>query len=98
LNITRTKREFSTPGLCNVSDSIYTMSDTTLSSSTMSLKQFAAKEYRGAPLLDRMDVRYPRRLATWVKTHALTHNVTDSTVLRYAVEQYAKENGFDSGR
>ena len=43
-------------------------------------------------------VRYPQRLATWVRTHAMTHHVSDSSVLRFALEQYAKANGYDAHR
>ena len=42
-----------------------------------SLKQFAVDELRGAPLRQMVAVRYTQRLATWVKTHALAHNVSD---------------------
>ena len=74
------------------------MSDSKSISPMPSLKQFSVVEQRGAPLRQRLDVRYTQRLATWVKTHAMTHSVSDSTVLRYAVEQYAIANGYDAHR
>ena len=51
-----------------------------------SLKQFAVDELHGAPLRQMFAFRYTQRLATWVKTHALTHNVSESAVLRHALE------------
>ena len=72
----------------------YTPSPTTMAS----LKQFAVDEHRGAPLRQMFAVRYTQRLATWVKVHALTHNVSDSAVLRHALEQYAVANGYDAHR
>ena len=61
-----------------------------------SLKQFAVDEHCGAPLRQMFAVRYTQRLATWVKTHALVHNVSESAVLRHALEQYAVTNGYDA--
>ena len=61
-----------------------------------SLKQFAVDEHRGAPLRQMFAVRYTQRLATWVKVHAMTHNVSDSALLRHALEQYAVANGYDA--
>ena len=63
-----------------------------------SLKQFAVDEHRGAPLRQMFAVRYTRRLATWVKTHAMVHNVSESAVLRHALEKYAVTNGYDAHR
>ena len=74
------------------------MSDTLCSVSMSSLKQFAVDEHRGAPLRQMFAVRYTKRLATWVKVHALTHNVSDSAVLRHALEQYAVAHGYDAHR
>ena len=55
-------------------------------------------ELRGAPLRQMVAVRYTQRLATWVKTHAMVHNVSESAVLRHALEQYAVTNGYDAHR
>ena len=63
-----------------------------------SLKQFAVDEHRGAPLRQMFAVRYTQRLATWVKTHAMVHNVSESAVLRHALEQYAVTNGYNVHR
>ena len=63
-----------------------------------SLKQFAVDEHRGDPLRQMFAVRYTKRLATWVKVHALTHNVSDSAVLRHALEQYAVAHGYEAHR
>ena len=72
------------------------MSDTACPTSMTSLKQFALDEHRGAPLRQMFAVRYTERLATWVKVHAMTHNVSDSAVLRHALEQYTVANGYDA--
>ena len=63
-----------------------------------SLKQFAVDEHRGAPLRQMFAVRYTQSLATWVKTHAMVHNVSESAVLRPALEQYAVTNGYNAHR
>ena len=63
-----------------------------------SLKQFAVDEHRGAPLRQMFAVRYTQCLATWVKTHAMLHKVSESAVLRHALEQYAVTNGYDAHR
>ena len=72
------------------------MSDTTCQTSMTSLKQFAVDEHRGARLRQMFAVRYTQRLATWVKTHAMVHNVSESAVLRHALEQCAVTNGYDA--
>ena len=72
------------------------MSDIAMFTSMASLKQFSVDEHRGAPLRQKFDVRYTQRLATWVKTHAMTHKVSDSAVLRHALEQYAVANGYNA--
>ena len=74
------------------------MSDTACHTSMPSLKQFAVDEHSGAPLRQMFAVRYTQRLATWVKTHAMVHNVSESAVLRHALEQYAVTNGYDAHR
>ena len=63
-----------------------------------SLKQFAVDELRGAPLRQMVSVRYTQRLATWVKTHARVHNVSKSSVLRHALEQYGVTHGYNAHR
>ena len=72
------------------------MSDTSSHTSMASLKQFAVDEHRGVPLRQMFAVRYTQRLATLVKVHAMTHNVSDSAVLRHALEQYVVANGYDA--
>ena len=72
----------------------YTPSPPTMAS----LKQFAVDELRGAPLRQMVAVRYTQRLATWVKTHAMVHNVSESAVLRHALEQYAVTHGYNAHR
>ena len=74
------------------------MSDTACQTSMTSLKQFAVDEHRGAPLRQMFAVRYTQRLATWVKTHAMVHNVSESAVLRHALEQYAVTYGYNAHR
>ena len=74
------------------------MSDTTSQTSIASLKLFAVDEHRGAPLRQMFAVRYTQSLATCVKTHAMVHNVSESAVLRHALEQYAVTNGYNDHR
>ena len=74
------------------------VSDAPSSAPMSSLKHSAVDAHRGAPSCQMFDVRYPKSLATWVKVHALTHNVSDSAVLRHALEQDAVTNGYDAHR
>ena len=62
----------------------------------ISLKQFAVDKHNGVPLRQMFATWYTQRLATWVKTHALAHNVSESSVLCHALEQYAVTHGYNA--
>lgn len=60
----------------------------------MSLREFAQAEYRGAPLCEMLHARFPKTLAVFLKSAAMVEGVSESTVIRYACEQWANEQGF----
>ena len=62
--------------------------------SVMTLQEFAQQEYRSAPLTMMVHARFPKTLAVFLKAAALTEGVSESTVVRYAVEQWANSEGF----
>jgi len=64
------------------------------SAQNVSLHEFAEQESRGAPLKTMVHARFPKPLAVFLKTAALTEGVSESTVLRYAVEKWATSQGF----
>jgi hypothetical protein len=64
----------------------------------MNLQQFAEKEVRGAPLIDRTTIRITKRLSTFLKTIALTEDVGESIVIRHALEYWAATQGYDPQR
>jgi hypothetical protein len=60
----------------------------------VSIHEFAQQESRGAPLKTMVHARFPKPLAVFLKAAALTEGVSESTVLRYAVEKWATSQGF----
>lgn len=70
------------------------MCDTTSYLAGVTIKQFAQNECRGAPLTDMLHTRFPKTLAMFVRTAALTEGVSESAVLRYACEQWAHTQGY----
>ena len=44
-----------------------------------------------------LHARFPRELAVFLRTAALTEGVTESTVIRFACEQWAKTQGYYRG-
>jgi hypothetical protein len=60
----------------------------------VTLHEFAQRESRSAPLKTMVHARFPKPLAAFLKTAALTEGVSESTVLRYAVEKWATSQGF----
>lgn len=60
-----------------------------------SLRQFAESEYRGAPLVDGLNIRVTKNLAAFVRSQALTAGVSESTVVRCALYEWASTQGFD---
>ena len=61
----------------------------------MTVQQFAQAEYRSAPLVDVMNCRLPKRLAVFLKTSALVDGVSEAVVMRYALTQWAIQQGYD---
>jgi len=60
----------------------------------VTLREFAQQEFRGARLNVIVHARFPKPLAVFLKAAALTEGVSESTVVRYAVEQWATTEGF----
>jgi len=60
----------------------------------MNLQYFARNEYKGAPLNVMVHARFPKTLAVFLKAAALTEGVSESTVVRFAVERWAASEGF----
>ena len=58
------------------------------------VQKFAEKEYLGAPLNTMLHARFPRELAVFLRTAALTEGVSESTVIRYACTLWAKTEGY----
>lgn len=61
----------------------------------MSIQAYAGLERSRGPLNVALHVRFPAELASFVKTTALVEGVTESTVLRFALEQWATTQGFN---
>ena len=64
--------------------------------SKSALQVFAEKEFAGAPLTRHVHVRVPQRLDVFLKTIALTEGVSESSVFRYACEQWAASQGYET--
>ena len=60
----------------------------------MTLCEFAQKEYRGAPLNTMLHARFPKTLAVFLKSAAMVEGVTESTLIRYACEEWASSQGY----
>ena len=58
------------------------------------VQKFAEKEYLGAPLNTMLHARFPKPIVSFVKTTVLVEGVSESTVLRFAMEQWATAQGF----
>ena len=61
------------------------------------VQDFAQKEYLGAPLNTMLHARFPQELAVFLRTAALTEGVSESTVIRFACEQWANTQGYHRG-
>lgn len=61
----------------------------------MTLKEYASKEGLYAPLVADMRTRTPQRLAVFLKTCALIEGVGEATIVRYCLERWAIEQGYD---
>jgi hypothetical protein len=60
----------------------------------MSIQAFAKQEKHQGPLTSVLHARFPEPIVSFVKTTALVEGVSDSTVLRFALEQWATAQGF----
>ena len=60
----------------------------------MSLSDFKKKPTED--LNSMLTCRVQKRLSVFLKSHAMTAKVGESTVIRYALERYAREQGWDS--
>ena len=60
----------------------------------MSLQAFARHEKHNGALSAVLHARFPEPIVSFVKTTALVEGVSESTVLRFALEQWATAQGF----
>ena len=60
----------------------------------MSIQAFAKREKHHGPMTSVLHARFPEPIVSFVKTTALVEGVSDSTVLRFALEQWAAAEGF----
>ena len=60
----------------------------------MSIQAFAKREKYQGPMTSVLHARFPEPIVSFVKTTALVEGVSDSTVLRFALEQWATAQGF----
>ena len=61
---------------------------------SMSIQAFAKREKRQGSLTSVLHARCPEPIVSFVKTTALVEGVSESTVLRFALEQWAAAEGF----
>ena len=62
---------------------------------SMSMQAFAKREKRQGSLTSVLHARCPEPIVSFVKTTALVEGVSESTVLRFALEQWAAAEGFN---
>lgn len=60
----------------------------------MSIQAFAKREKHHGPMTSVLHARCPEPIFSFVKTTALVEGVSESTVLRFALEQWATAQGF----
>ena len=60
----------------------------------MSIQAFARYERHNGPMNAVLHARFPEPIVSFVKTTALVEGVSESTVLRFALEQWATAQGF----
>lgn len=65
-------------------------------SSSMTLSEYAQQEYMSAPLTEMLHARFPKPLSVFLKTAALSEGLTESTVIRFACQQWASTQGYTS--
>lgn len=59
----------------------------------MSIQTFARREKRNGPMNAVLHARLPESIVSFVKTTALIEGVSESTVLRFALDQWARAEG-----
>ena len=72
------------------------MSDNIQGTELMTLLEYYQQEFLGAPFTTMVHARFPRPLTVFIKTAALTSNVPESVVIRYAVRKWAESQGFNA--
>ena len=60
----------------------------------MSIQAFARREKHQGPMTSVLHARFPEPIVSFVKTTALVEGVSESTVLRFALEQWAPAEDF----
>ena len=60
----------------------------------MPIRTFARREKHQGPMTSVLHARFPEPIVSFVKTTALVEGVSESTVLRFALEQWATAEGF----
>ena len=60
---------------------------------TMSIRTFARREKHLGPMTSVLHARFPEPIVSFVKTTALVEGVSESTVIRFALEQWATAHG-----
>ena len=60
----------------------------------MSIQTFARYEKHNGRMNAVLHARFPKPIVSFVKTTALVEGVSESTVLRFALEQWATAQGF----
>ena len=60
----------------------------------MSIQAFAKREKYQGPMTSVLHARFPEPIVSFVKTTARVEGVSESTVLRFALEQWATAEGF----
>ena len=64
----------------------------------MSIRTFAKREKHWGPMTSVLHARFPEPIVSFVKTTALIEGVSESTVIRFALEQWATAQGFSEHR
>ena len=59
----------------------------------MSIQTFARREKHNGPMNAVLHARLPESVVSFVKTTALVEGVSESTVLRFALNQWARAEG-----
>ena len=77
----------------SVSPAIICVTDSSVAQK-MSIQAFARHEKHNGPMNAVLHARFPEPIVSFVKTTALVEGVSESTVLRFALEQWPTAQGF----